>query len=171
MKGLIMAATKRTRDQRERDRARCADLYAKGWTQAAIAKEMGVAQSQVAYDMAAVRKAWRDSALRSWDELRSEQLAKIDMLEATYWAGYERSLKDRTRERVGQHTGISASGAPVDVAVVERTVEMRDGAIAHLAGVERCINLRCKLLGLNELERQTASVLAKAYSGFDFSMI
>jgi hypothetical protein len=72
---------------------------------------------------------------------------------------------------VGQHTGISASGAPVDVAVVERTVEMRDGAIAHLAGVERCVAMRIRLLGLSEADRATATVLCKLYAGFDMSAI
>jgi hypothetical protein len=55
--------------------------------------------------------------------------------------------------------------------VMERTVELRDGAIGWLQGVERCITMRCKLLGLNELERQAATALAKAYSGFDMDAI
>lgn len=161
-----MAANKRTRDQREQARARCADLYAKGWTQAAIAKEMGVAQSQVNYDLKILQNRWRESAMRSWDELRSEQLAKIDLAEREYWQGYERSLKARTKERVGQTTGSQNATTTASV-----TTESRDGAIGWLQGVERCIGMRIRLLGLAELEHQAASALAKAYSGFDMSAI
>ena len=162
---------KRSHEQREADLAKLAEWYLKGVSMGECAKRLGVSRPQITHDIKAIHKMWRESALRDFDAIRSEQLAKIDKLEATYWEGYERSLIERTRERVGQTTGTGASGAPVNMTVMERTVELRDGSIAWLQGVERCITMRCKLLGLNELERQAAGVLAKAYSGFDMDAI
>jgi hypothetical protein len=162
---------KRTPEQREADLAKTAAWYLKGVNMVEIGRRLGLSRVQVSYDIKHLHAMWKESALRDFDAMRSEQLAKVDQLEAVYWDGYERSLSERTRERVAQTTGTAATGNAINTSTMERTVELRDGAIAWLQGVERCINMRCKLLGLNELERQAAGVLAKAYAGFDFEAI
>ena len=114
-----MAASKRTRDQRERDLATIAKLYCEGQLQVDIAAKLGVSQSQISYDLRVIRGRWQRSAIRDFDTHRAEELAKVDNLEVKYWGAWE-------------------SVNPVD-----RT------APQYLAGVMTCIDRRCKLLGID----------------------
>lgn len=96
-------------------------MYLRGRRQWQIAEQIGICQQMVCHDLKEIRKRWRESTIRDFDELRSEQLEKIDTVESEYWAGFERSQSKR-----------HPSGNP-----------------SFLAGVERCIERRCKLLGLD----------------------
>jgi len=134
-----MAAPKRTKFERENDLQRIAELYLKGWYQSAIAKEIGVAQPQIAYDLKEIRQRWRESSIRDFDEDRNQELERIDILEREYWSAWERSKEEKTRTRQTKHGDISSAS-------VEKETLL--GNPAYLSGVERCIELRCKILGL-----------------------
>jgi hypothetical protein len=109
----------RTPDQIRRDRAEIARLYLQRWTQADIGRKLGLSRQQVGYDLEAVRQEWLDSALTDFNARKAEELARIDRLELEYWAAWERSKAD-------------GAGDP-----------------RFLAGVERCIEQRAKILGLH----------------------
>src|SRR5262245_53581405 len=80
--------------QRLDRRKRVAALYIQGQSQARIAEQVGVAQGTISYDLQAIRKEWLASSVRDFDEAKSQELAKLDHLEAEAWAGWERSCAD-----------------------------------------------------------------------------
>ena len=93
-----------TEDQREQRLSDVARLYLQGKTQTAIGKALGVTQQQICYDLKIVRKRWLDSSIRNFDEARAQELAKIDRVEAEFWAAWNRS------QRIKQVTGREAQG-------------------------------------------------------------
>jgi hypothetical protein len=108
----------------ERRRAEIADLYIQGRKQYDIAQLYGVSQQQISLDLKAIRAQWLESAVRDFDHMRSEQLAKIDAVEAEYWRAWEKS---RAEDEAGNPQ--------------------------FLTGVERCVQQRCKLFGLDAPQR------------------
>ena len=112
-------ATRRTRHQRESDILKTSELYLRGMGQQAIAEEIGVTQQTVSRDLRALQKRWMATTSLDIDEHRSRELARIDELERTFWLRYEAS--DKTTH------------------LAER----------WLSGVLKCIDRRCKLIGVD----------------------
>lgn len=154
---------RRPTDQLERNRAETAKLYFQGWLQVDIAKKQGIDQSVVSDDLAAIRKQWLASSVRDFDEARAQELAKIDILEVEFWRAWQRSCEPRETDAAKSITkpAKSRDGTPIhirDESAIKK--EYRDGDPRFLAGVERCIERRCKLLGLDALERKDAETRA-----------
>ncbi len=144
-----MAAPKRTKFQIERDRQDIADWYLQGLTQAAIAERVNsdpergytLTQQTISNDIRRIQKLWMASSLRDFDEMKAQELAKIDRLEREYWRGWERSCQDaETMRQEGDAGGVEK---------VVRTAKGQAGNPQFLAGVERCIERRCKILGID----------------------
>lgn len=137
-----MAATRRGTEQKTGRAERLQGVargYLRGMTQVELAAEYGVSQGTISKDLAALRAMWLESALVDFDEARQVALAKIDHLEAEYWAAWETSKTERVKTATGKtDKGTSAR--------VEK--EQRDGNPQYLAGVQWCIAERIKLLGL-----------------------
>ena len=134
-----MAAPKRTKAQREYDLSRISALYLKGHTQAAIGEALGLTQPIVSRDLATIQKRWEEQSTIDLDAARRRELARIDELEREYWVAWRRSLEQVTKTKTKRnHMG--------DEAIVMR--EETSGNPAFLAGVQNCIDQRCKLLGL-----------------------
>src|SRR3990167_4791556 len=80
-----------------------ADLYLTGHKQADIAVETGVTQKQIAYDLNILKKRWQNSSLIDFNEVKSRELTKIDVLEVEYWTAWRdsklESVKTSTRRR------------------------------------------------------------------------
>lgn len=134
-----MARTKRTRAEREHDLNRIARLYLQGKTQAEIAEELGLSQQQISYDLKTIYGRWREDTAINLDEAKCRELARIDLLERTYWEAWQRSLESRQRTRTER-------GPSGDKASVERQELLGDPR--YLAGIQWCIAERIKLLGL-----------------------
>lgn len=155
-----MARPRRTKEQRERDRAFVAELYLKGETQAAIARALAarfypgeppLSQRQISYDIEALHKLWVKTQIHNVDQLKARELARIDKLERTYWAAWERSLLDaETVTEKGKGRG--AGRTPVRPSQFEKTVQRRGqaGDPRFLQGVQWCIERRCAILGLEQ---------------------
>jgi hypothetical protein len=131
-------------DQR---RERVAESYLRGRRQYEIAEAEGVVDSVITKDLQAIRKKWRESSVRDFDEHVSRELDKIDLLEREHWEAWERSKKEKTVSRTSKKTGKN----PADEASIEK--QQRDGNPAFLEGVLKCIERRCKLLGLDAPEK------------------
>ncbi len=120
-------------------RDKVTEYYLKGKKQSEIAEMLGVTQATVSLDLKAIRDMWLESSLRDFDELKAQELAKIDELEAAYWAAWERSLGDvQTKTLRGNKSD--------QVKTIK--LEEQNGDPRFLQGVERCIQKRCELLGL-----------------------
>lgn len=153
-----MATVKRTKAERESDLALLADRYLSGHTLNAIADEIcqgrpySLSPQTIHYDLKTLRKRWLESSIRDFDHARSEELAKVDKLELTYWQAWERSIKSKqstvTSKKEGQYAETSGS----------IKTEQRDGEPRFLAGVMTCIDKRCKLLGLDAPQRHEVAV-------------
>ena len=144
---------RRSNGQLIRDRRRIADLYLRGWLQVDIAAEVGLSQSTVCQDLKALHKQWVASALVDIDIAKSKELAKIDVLERENWDAWQRSCE----------------GA-----------KTKTGNPRFLQGIERCIERRCKILGLDAPRKQEVigfggfavnyswdEMLEKVYGGTD----
>ena len=145
-----MAAPKRTPTQIIENRAEIARRYLRGETQAAIGRALGMTQQMVSYDLAAIEAAWQKSALYDMDKAKARELARIDHLERTYWEAWEESRQDK---EVATQKQVGSGEAQRREATLRK--EGQSGNPAFLSGVERCIERRCKLLGLDAPEKST----------------
>ena len=141
-----MAAKTRRPLERERDLREVAALYLHGLTQHEIAQRLNVSRPQIGYDLKVLQRRWQESALADFHAKKAAELAKVDELERTYWEAWERSCQVRevtTTERT------QASTDPTEDTRRKAGVrkEPRDGNAEFLRGVERCIELRCKITG------------------------
>jgi hypothetical protein len=137
-----MTGKRRSNAQLARDRKRVAELYLKGWLQVDIAQELNVNQSTISRDLAYLIEEWQAVALYDFNEARARELAKINLLEETYWAEWLTSkdpiVKRKTAKKVdGQTTEAT------------QEVSLGTGDPRFLQGVQWCIDRRCKLLGLD----------------------
>src|SRR5262249_55574586 len=141
-----MAAKSRKPLERERDLRDVAALYLHGLTQHEIAHRLNVSRQQIAYDLKRLQRRWQESALADFQAKKAAELAKVDELERTYWEAWERScqIREVTTTELTQ-----ASESPTEDSRRKAGVrkEPRDGNAEFLRGVERCIELRCKITG------------------------
>lgn len=137
-----MAKNTRTTAQREADLVSIARMYCQGMTHYEISKQIGVSRQQIAYDLKEIQKRWRESAVRDFDAAKAEELAKIDNLEREYWEAWRRSIGEKQRATTERKTGEKA----YERAQIQKHEEAGDPRF--LDGVARCIDSRCKLLGL-----------------------
>ena len=157
-----MAGHKRTTIQRERDLVTVAALYLKGYGQQYIADEVSkdydefsLTRQQIGYDIKKLIERWRRSQLVDVDDAKTSELEKINHLERTYWDAWERSCEDT--ETVTQKTkGVVQRKQLEDgTFVAERPAEAtktskgQAGDPRFLAGVQWCIERRCKILGVD----------------------
>lgn len=120
-----------------------ADMYLRGTAQYLIAHQVGVHKSQITRDLEFIRREWMASAIRDFDAAKAEQLAKIDRLEQENWDAWERSkavAEVRTAKTIRDADGERTEAS--------KREEGQVGDPRFLTGVERCIELRCKLLGI-----------------------
>jgi hypothetical protein len=134
----------RTPDQIRRDRAEIARLYLRRLTQAEIGARLGLSRQQVGYDLSAVRQEWLQSSLADFNARQAEELARIDDLEGEYRAAWEASQRERQTSTTEQTTADDGERLRASLRKVEQTGDPR-----YLAGVQWCVEQRCKILGLH----------------------
>jgi hypothetical protein len=141
-----MPANTRTPLERERDLRELAALYLRGLTQFEIAQRLNVSRQQVGYDLKVLQRRWQESALGDFNAKKAAELAKMDELERTYWEAWERSCQ--AREVTTQEKTQGGEGQSEDARLKAGVrKEQRDGNPEFLRGVERCIEMRCKITG------------------------
>jgi hypothetical protein len=146
---------KRNAAQIARDRRRIADLYLQGWLQADIGDELSISQATVSRDLKALHAVWLKSALLDYDKGKARELARIDRLEREYWNAWGRSCQDaetltqKTKGKVQQRKGERGELVAEQPAEATKTTKGQAGDPRFLAGVQWCIERRCKLLGLD----------------------
>lgn len=135
-----MTASRHRRLEVLQRRTKVADLYIKGWTQAAIAIECNISQPTICDDLAKIRDEWRKSSIRDFDVLRERELQRIDRVEREAWAAWERS----------QQPVQSAVVTGEDVAKrTRKSVQQKYGDPRFLDVIHKCIIQRRAMLGLD----------------------
>ena len=141
-----MATKSRSPLERERDLREMAALYLRGLSHHEIAQRLNVSRQQIGYDLKVLQRRWQESAVADFDARKAAELARVDELERTYWEAWERSCQ--AREVTTQEKTHGGDG-PADELRLKAGVrkEQRDGNPEFLRGVERCVELRCKITG------------------------
>lgn len=119
-------------------RFQVSNLYCQGRPQHLIAEDLGVSAGTIYSDLRFLRKMWLESSLRSFDQRRSEELAKIDTMEKECWEAWQKSKEDAVMEFNGQ-----------------RMVKKQTGDVGYLRQVAWCIEMRVKMFGLLKEVTQT----------------
>jgi transcriptional regulator with XRE-family HTH domain len=133
-------------------RTEVARRYLQGEMQEQIAQSFGVTQGQISQDLKAIRAAWLASAVRDFDALKAQELAKIDAVEREYWLAWERSKKDKEIS-VQEGGEVDPQTRKPRIKKVVMRKEGQAGNPAFLAGVLTCIERRCSILGLDAPKR------------------
>jgi hypothetical protein len=176
-KGLGMPGPRRTPAQRLKERTLCAQWYCQGVPQHQMASRLGMSVKQVEYDLRLLRVQWRRERQSFADRLDVE-LAKLDNLEREAWEAWHHSRQPTTTTEVrAQSRGPNGGGADVELHRTTRT-EQGYGDPRYLELVLRCIDRRCRLLGLDAPARgqpevalwHVAEVMA-AETGVDVSAL
>ncbi len=134
-----MSAPKRTDFEREAQLVEIKDAYLRGDTQMDIAARLGLSQSQISRDLSKIQRRWRESSLVDINEAKQRELERIDVLEREYWQAWEASRGEQQRSTAGKMGDVSRA----QIVKFESAGDPR-----FLAGVQWCIEQRCKIIGL-----------------------
>lgn len=106
----------------------------------AIGDQLGIDKSTVSRDLKFIQEQWRQSAITDMNEVKQRELEKIDLIEYEAWQAWLRSQTDAitTNEFDGNKS---------------TSKKNQYGDPRFLAQIERCIELRCKILGINAPEK------------------
>jgi predicted transcriptional regulator len=135
---------KRSKEQREADFTRLRDMYVRGWTQVRIGQELGISHAAVSNDLKELHRRWREETTLALDDYKRKELAKLDELEREYWQAWERSQSAQETKRQRKKTGDDGAES-----LQEMVSRAQCGDAQYLAGIIKCIEKRCKLLGLD----------------------
>lgn len=134
-----MSAPKRTEFEREAQLVEIKDAYLRGDTQMVIAERLGLSQGQISRDLAKIQRRWRESSLVDINEAKQRELERIDVLEREYWQAWENSKGEQQRSTASKQGELSRA----QIVKYESAGDPR-----FLAGVQWCVEQRCKILGL-----------------------
>lgn len=131
------------------------NLYLKGLTQWEIALRLGLSNSTVSNDISAIRKLWIDSSLRDFNEIKANELAKIDKLESIAWDAWENSCKDREEKSLDIIKGRSTKmGRNLPNLTKESRKSINQtGNAKFLERVAWCIQTRLKIFGILDSDK------------------
>lgn len=140
-----MASPKtRTRAEKEAQLVEVWRLHNRGQSAWQIGQVMGLSERMVRYDLKLLADRWRAECAAGIAAHKEAELAKVHELYLVYWDAWQKSLEDR------QTTSTKKISAPMmDRAEAAIKKEQREGNPAFLAGIQWCIETRCKILGLN----------------------
>jgi len=135
---------RRSSSQLVRDRRSIADYYLQGWLQVDIADELGIDQSTVSRDLKAIQATWLKSTLIDFSKVKAREIAKIDRLEREYWQAWQESKEEKVTTATEETASKDGKRGKAQIRREERSGDPR-----YLAGVQWCIEKRCKILGLD----------------------
>jgi hypothetical protein len=125
-------------------RRRVMNLYCDGQTQTQIAHALGISQAQVSEDIAASIRHWRRQYGIDINALIVQEVEKLNRLEAKANAAYDLSCENKKLATISSD---GVGGPPSTSATI---IERKEGDMACLAMVERCIARRIRLLQLDK---------------------
>jgi hypothetical protein len=146
-----------------------AELYLRGRSQVEIAYELGCSQPTVSNDLAAIRREWRATTTRDFEEATVQKLAEYAEVKKEAWRAWDQSKEDFRRRveeiepdrecpvcdgsgmNMRQQPCRSCDGAGTmgGVGKLTQTTVGRCGDASHLRVVLDCLKAERELLGLN----------------------
>lgn len=144
-----------------RDLVDISRLYLRGYGLAQITdwisvnRDYALSGDSIRQDLRKIHRLWLDEMLVNYDEVMARELARIDNLEFAYWQEYERSKQDAVELEEERTRGVSG------MTKEERTRKKTSARLAdtrYLAGVQWCIEQRCKMLGLYAPQQQNVNM-------------
>lgn len=108
-------------------------------TQRELAAKYQIHPDRLRRSLKEIRANWRESAIRDWDALINHELAVLDALETEAWEAWHESKKDaETYTEEHSEDGVKQ----------KTTLKGQTGDVKYLHEINRCIEQRVKLLGL-----------------------
>lgn len=149
---------KRTVEQREADKAFCANLFVKGYTYRQIADKLNEANREngleytvtfktVFNDINAVLAEWKKQQFSDISNYMQLELKKLDKIEVELWTAWENSKGSKRKTKIkggGINDGIATGGE-----LAERSLETTNGDPRYLDLLLKVQERRAKLLGYN----------------------
>ena len=120
-------------------RAIVSELYLAGKTQYQISLVVHVTPQQVSSDLKRIREQWRANSLHNYDEKVDLELANADQVEHEAWKAWG--------ESIGKHTVVTEREGKDGMETITRTA-MLFGDPRFLMTILKCIDIRCRILGL-----------------------
>jgi hypothetical protein len=130
------------------DRLEIIQRYLRGEYQSSIGEALNLSQQMVSIELKKIQAEWLERGLQDFDALKSAELAKLDLLERTYWAAWEASKKELSSRTQNIKQSGGRDARPESQQLIIRTDE-RVGDKRWLEGVQWCIAKRAEILGLN----------------------
>lgn len=155
-KNYILTRYKRTPQQREADLALIAAWYLRGYNQTQIAERLGkerpykLSGKTISEELQELHNRWLASSLIDINTAKHQELERLRLLEQEYWEGW-RSSRDARLEVETDEINDEQGKDSTQMYSRKRTKTkniLRDGEAKFLEGIERCIRLRCEILGL-----------------------
>jgi hypothetical protein len=131
-------------------RQKAGEMYLRGRTQNEIALELRVGQPCISKDLAFLRKEWLQSALMDFNEAKSRELARIDVLEREAWEVYEKSKEEKIKRLAETRTG----GKYGDMSRTQKIAEETHGDPRWLDKVQWCIEQRLRIFGIYDADKR-----------------
>jgi len=144
------------RIQRENLKNQVTDLYLKGLSyrsiKAVLDEERGksVSIATIGKYINGTIQEWKDERLKALDDIKETELRRINKLETTYWDAWDKSVQEHKKKTDKQKAVPNKKTGGMDVKHAEKSVhsEERYGNPQYLAGIQWCISMRCKILGI-----------------------
>ena len=152
------SAPKRSEQQKQSDRAFIAGEIVKCTQIREIARKLNeknqvegrgytLHHTQIFWDLKVIYKEWREQRSEFIEEKMELELAKLDKIETECWEAWERSKEGRRKTVIdgGELNQAGMSGGRLR----EREVETTFGDTRFLDIIQKCMERRAALLGLN----------------------
>jgi len=135
----------RTQYKKAMDTKISAAMHLKGYQLKEIGKELGNKVSMVFADLRRAKAEWREEYLTDIKESMLKQLKELDVLKQEMWEAWEKSKQDKDIVISGGKSGDYT-----------KTVES-DGNPAFASQIDRIIERKCKILGLDAPQKLNIS--------------
>jgi len=149
-------APSRTKIERERDRREVIDYYLEGKDYREIARivsdkrKYNISHQTVGVDIKLILNQWKSQREDKIELYITIELAKIDKLECTYWEAWDKSKQDHQQKaaKIVKRASKSEIGGILSHEETSVKHQTEFGDPRFLQGIERCIQKRIDLLGL-----------------------
>lgn len=135
--------------RREETLLQVSELYLKGWILADISKKIGISINTTSKLLGEVKKRWLVNQVNNFELRKSIELERIDKVEREYWEAWERSKRGQKKKISVRLNRTTMRGDSSEDTESEEFLDT-PGDPRFLEGVQKCIAMRTRILGLEE---------------------